>query len=131
MVVHHHILDYSIIIHQIIHSFEIYTSKSLNLLKLLLWKWFTEMITKRFISIWSRKKSWWLQMSIYISRKKLIFTELVIYSVCSIKKRFYTFTRLVGNLWATHSRVADFIVRDMKSLNGIFSIFPLAELIKP
>ena len=61
-----------------------------------------------------------------------IFTDLVIYTICSIKKDFTLDSTMFMfiKIHTTHLTVVTSMVREIILLNGIFSIFPLAWGIK-
>ena len=83
------------------------------------------------------QKSMWC-VNIYANpEKKVFFTDLDIYYLLKKQKILRLFAlflflqRFMENLCTTHPTVVAFIVRNIISLNEIFSIFPLAEVIRP
>ena len=92
MEAHHPIWQHSLVIHQIIHSFEIDPSWLLNLLNFLLFI-FIEVadLWKRLINILqqyrAKRKPWWY-VTIYANpERSAIFTDLVIHTIFSKKKK--------------------------------------------
>ena len=80
--------------------------------------------------MWIREEILVICKSLYKSRKKCGY----FYYLLDKRKIFHLFElclqRFMENVCTTHPTVIAFIVRDVMALNGIFSIFPVAALIK-
>ena len=137
---HHPIWEHSLVIHQIIHSFEIDPSWLLNLLNFLLFI-FIEVadLWKRLINISqeyrAKRKSWWYATIYANPERSAIFTDLVIHTIFSKKKIIFLFTMFLfvmirRKLFARKAKVVFLFVRGIISLNDICSIFPLGIVIK-
>ena len=87
---HHQLLEYSITMHQTVHCFKIYMSWLLNLL---FFKWLiygNDYLT--FYNNMEKKENmtWWY-VGLYANPgRSVIFTDFVIYTICSINRRFFT-----------------------------------------
>ena len=92
MEAHHPIWEHSLVIHQIIHSFEIDPSWLLKLLNFLLFIFIDVAdLWKRLINILqqyrAKRKSWWY-VAIYANpERSAIFTDLIIHTIFSKKKK--------------------------------------------
>ena len=136
MVARHQIIWESLIImHLIIHSFEIDTSWLLNLLKLLIFLKWLKGLWKRLLkvlTIWIRGEILVICKRLYKSRERERFGYF--YYSPNNHKILHLFGlclwRFMENLFTTHPTVITFMSRDVKALKGIFSIFPTAALVK-
>ena len=127
------IIEYSIIMHQIIHSFEINTSWWLNLLTLLvLLKWLihrNDHLT--FSNKMDPKEILVISKHLYKSSEKCYFYYLGVFTIFLMSKIVWImFKKIHGKFMYITSCSDSFHVRNIMALNGIFSIFPLAEIIK-
>ena len=114
--------------HQKIYYFEIDPFPSLNLLKLL---WLKLLIYGNgYRTFYNNMENIGNLRIVYVYKNEDgFFSDLVIYTICSIDRTFYTCLHYVDLYKDSYSRVVVFLVIDIISLNNIFSIFPLAGII--
>ena len=128
LVAHHQILEHLIIMQQIIDYFETAALWLLNLLKLLLLKWLiygNDYL--KFYNSMEQKKNPRICKVFYKFRKKCSFYWLgYLYYWCSELNtglRYVYVIKICGKFVGTHLAVVVFMVRDIISVNVIFSIF--------